>query len=133
MTIEARYRTLDGDTIGENVLTLTTADLDQLITITTHHAPFGITLRPTDTTTIDSELVAGIRDGRGALYYTDPNGAWYTHGPTPKEGDGPVYAEVDFPDHSELPATLITTALSEYLTTGARPTSVEWQDDPYAV
>lgn len=133
MSIEVRYRTLDGDTVGEEVLHLAPGDdVDHLMRVLTTTAPFGATLRTTDDDgAMASELVVGIQDTRGALYYSDYTGAWYTHGPTP-EDDGPVYAEVDFPYHSEIPAADIRAALAEYVNKQARPASVSWQVDPFA-
>lgn len=132
MSIEVRYRTLDGDTVGEEVLHLTGGDdVDHLMRVLTTAAPFGATLRATDDGAVASELVVGIHDTRGALYYSDDTGAWYSHGSTP-DGDGPVYAEVDFPDHSEIPAADIRAALAEYVQTQARPTGVTWKLDPFA-
>jgi hypothetical protein len=133
MSIEVRYRTHDGDTVGEEVLHLTRGDdVDHLMRVLTTAAPFGATLRTTDDDgAVASELVVGIQDTRGALHYSDDTGSWYTHGPTP-DNDGPVYAEVDFPEHTEIPAADIRAALTEYVHTQARPTSVTWQQDPYA-
>ncbi|SDI30907.1 Immunity protein Imm1 [Actinokineospora alba] len=99
--------------------------------VLTTTAPFGATLRTTDGGGVASELVVGIHDNRGALYYSDDTGSWYTHGPTPDD-HGPVYAEVDFPDHSEIPAADIRAALTEYVHKQARPIGVTWKQDPFA-
>ncbi|CRK61296.1 hypothetical protein [Alloactinosynnema sp. L-07] len=128
MTIEARYRTLDGGQVGEEVLHLAADGVDRLVEVLAA-APFGVAMRPVGAEFVN-ELIVGIRGDLGAIYFTDETGSWYTEGPTPDD-EGPVYAEVDFPDHSELPTDKIERALEEYLRTGARPTCVAWQVDPY--
>jgi len=51
-------------------------------------------------------------------------------GDTP-EDDRPVFAEVDFPSHCEIPRDRVEEALQEFMATGGRPSCVEWQEDPY--
>ncbi|MDQ3576769.1 MAG: Imm1 family immunity protein [Actinomycetota bacterium] len=71
-------------------------------------------------------LLAGIRDGRrGAMYFVDDTGEFYTKGSGPAESA--VYGEDDFPPECEVPVTSIAQAISEFLTTGKRPTCVKWQ------
>ncbi|SHG76460.1 Imm1 family immunity protein [Streptoalloteichus hindustanus] len=77
-----------------------------------------------------SEMVFGVRNGRGALFYTDAEGAWYTLGEDEEGGEErepPVWFEVDFPPRAEVPAELVAVALDEYRQTGQRPTVVRWQ------
>ncbi|MDQ3403405.1 MAG: Imm1 family immunity protein [Actinomycetota bacterium] len=137
MTIEVRYRTINDNTINEAVVHLDPADRDELLRILTTEALFGAVLhhRESSTDTVeapDHELIVGFHGDLGALYYTDEFGSWYTLGPTP-EDDGPVYAEVDFPRYSELPAADVTQAITQFIDSdGQRPNCVTWQDDPYA-
>jgi hypothetical protein len=128
MSVNVRYRTLDGDKVGERA---TEVDhVARLLQILDTEAPFGIIVTPSEGG-VDFELVVGMRGGLGALYYTDEDGSWYSQGETP-EGDGPVFAEVDFPSHCEVPRERLEQALHEFMTTGSRPVCVEWQEDPYS-
>ncbi|HVK25178.1 MAG TPA: Imm1 family immunity protein [Actinokineospora sp.] len=128
MTIEARYRTLIDGRVGEEVLDLPEDGIGRLREALAD-APFGVALRQAGPDFV-SELVVGVQGDLGAIYFTDESGSWYTAGPTPDD-EGPVYAEVDFPGHSELPASRIMAAVDEYLRSGVRPACVPWQVDPY--
>jgi len=128
MGVNVRYRTLGGDKVGERV-----AEVDhvaRLLQILDTEAPFGITVTPS-VGSVEYEVVVGMQGGLGALCYTDEDGSWYSRGETP-EGGGPVFAEVDFPSHCEIPRERLEQALQEFMTTGSRPICVEWQEDPYS-
>jgi hypothetical protein len=128
MSVNVRYRTLDDDKVGERV---TEVDhVARLLQILDTEAPFGVTVTPSEGG-VDYELVVGMRGGLGAIYYTDEGGSWYSRGDTP-EDDGPVFAEVDFPSHCEIPRDRVKEALQEFMSTGGRPGCVEWQEDPYS-
>lgn len=134
MSVEVRYRTLDGERVGERVVRID--DADQLLRTLEVEAPFGATIAHLARLALpdgapDHEFVGGLRGDVGAIYYTDEDGSWYTSGPTPDD-DGPVFAEVDFPSHCEVPRDRLGEALREFLDSdGRRPSCVEWHEDPY--
>ena len=127
VSVEVRYRILDGQRVTERVVEVDQAG--RLLQILDAEAPFGATINPS-AGGLEYELVVGLRGGLGAIYYTDEGGAWYSRGYGP-EDDGPVFAEVDFPSHCEIPRARVEEALQEFMTTGGRPNCVEWQADPY--
>ncbi|WP_424189171.1 Imm1 family immunity protein [Actinokineospora sp. G85] len=135
MITEVYYRTPQNDTASEQVQRLRSGDLDRLMHILDTEAPFGASLHTVTADLPDTapaqELVVGIHDGLGALYYNDDHGSWYSTGPTPPETDGPVYADIDFPPRCEVPRAELTAALGEFLAHGSRPTCITWQEDPH--
>lgn len=128
MSVEVRYRTPDGENVGERVVEVDEAG--RLLQILDAEAPFGATLTPS-AGDLDYEMVVGLRGGLGAIYYTGEARSWYSRGDT-SEDDGPVFAEVDFPSHCEIPRDRVKEALQEFMTTRGRPSCVEWQQDPYS-
>ncbi|MGX7825858.1 Imm1 family immunity protein [Actinokineospora sp. 24-640] len=132
MIIQAHYRILIDERVSEESAEITPGSTDEVLTLLATKAPFGIRLlatAPGQTATVLSELVVGVRGDCAAMYYTDETGSWYSHGRTPDD-DGPVYAEVDFPEHCEFPAVSLRSALDYYCRTGSRPSGVDWQQDP---
>jgi hypothetical protein len=82
-----------------------------------------------------SELNAGIDGDVGVLHYSGedhPEGA-YSRSPTPSNTDPVIYyyvtADTEFPPNAEVPAADVEAAVIDYLTTGQRPTVVDWQGD----
>lgn len=74
----------------------------------------------------DHEVTVGVRGEHGAILFTDEaTGSWVTLGGGPTAP--PTYAGVEFPTHCEIPVGDIASAISEFLTTGERPTRVPWQ------
>ncbi|WP_424188299.1 Imm1 family immunity protein [Actinokineospora sp. G85] len=82
-----------------------------------------------------SELCVGVDGDKGVLRFagedTPPTGL-YSRSPVPSNVEPVIYyyvrADTDFPPHSEVPAAVVEAALIDYLvTSGERPTSVEWQ------
>jgi hypothetical protein len=128
MSVNVRYRTLDGDKVGERVAEVD--HVERLLQILDTEAPFGITVTPS-AGSVEHEVVVGTQGGLGALYYTDEDGSWYSRGETP-EGDGPVFAEVDFPSYFEIPLERLEQALLEFMAASSWPICVEWQQDPYS-
>ncbi|GAA4019181.1 hypothetical protein GCM10022247_48540 [Allokutzneria multivorans] len=74
----------------------------------------------------DHQVLVGVRGEVGAIHFTDPTGSWVTHGDGP--ADEPVYAEMEFPSHCEVPVSDLEQALAEFLHSHQRPTHVAWQD-----
>jgi hypothetical protein len=137
MSVQVRYRILREGALAEEIMTMTDpSDVARLIELLSTEAGYGATAHHSNRSGLadgapDHELVVGILNGHGALYYNDENGTWYSEGDTP-EGDGPVFAELDFPPHCEVPPAVVQQALEEFLTSPARPTCVQWQEDPYS-
>ncbi|XVS62334.1 Imm1 family immunity protein [Actinosynnema sp. CA-299493] len=82
-----------------------------------------------------SELNAGIDGDVGVLHYSGedcPEGV-HSHSSTPSNTDPVIYyyvtADTEFPPDAEVPATDVEAAVIDYLTTGQRPTVVDWQND----
>jgi len=81
MSVEVRYRTLDGRTVGERVGEVD--QVGQLLQILDTEAPFGATVAPSSGGH-EFEMVVGLRSGLGAIYYTDEGGSWYSRGTRPR-------------------------------------------------
>ncbi|WP_168200741.1 Imm1 family immunity protein [Allokutzneria sp. NRRL B-24872] len=74
----------------------------------------------------DHQLLIGVRGDIGAIHFADSTGSWVTRGKSPE--NEPVYAEMEFPPHCEVPVRCLKDALAEFLRGRERPTCVEWQD-----
>ncbi|WP_433271798.1 Imm1 family immunity protein [Actinosynnema sp. CS-041913] len=81
-----------------------------------------------------SELTVGIDGDKGALRYAgedSPPTGWFSKSVTPSNPESVVYyfvtADSEFPPHAELAVTELEAAVIDYLTTGQRPSSIEWQ------
>lgn len=79
------------------------------------------------------ELSVGIDGDMGVLRYADddqPAGV-YSHGTSQTNARPVVYyyviADTSFPTNTELPLAAVEAAVVEFMTTGGRPTTVEWQ------
>ncbi|WP_189222822.1 Imm1 family immunity protein [Saccharothrix coeruleofusca] len=82
-----------------------------------------------------AELTAGINGDRGVLRYSgDEQGdaGFYSKSPTPTNAAPVVYyfytADREFPPHSEVPLSAVEAAVLDFMATGVRPASVEWQE-----
>ncbi|WP_086821613.1 Imm1 family immunity protein [Allokutzneria sp. NRRL B-24872] len=75
------------------------------------------------------------RRGVGVLYYSGPSHrtGCFSHASTATvAADDPVLyyfmnADTEYPPSAEIPAELAISAAQEYMRTGQRPTSVDWQ------
>jgi hypothetical protein len=81
-----------------------------------------------------SELTVGVDGDKGVLHYagedTPPSGV-YSRNPGPANPAPVLYyyvsADTEFPPDAEIPFPAVEEAVIEYLMTGARPTTVDWQ------
>lgn len=84
--------------------------------------------------TPDHELMVGVdRELEvGLVAFSDENGNFVSRGSTDTRVD-PVYFQqghlTEFSEHSEIPIALVRQAAKEFLiSSGSRPTCVQWQD-----
>ncbi|MDX2974436.1 Imm1 family immunity protein [Kribbella solani] len=80
----------------------------------------------------DHEIRVGINPklSSAALGFTDVRGSFYAQGQNNESGDVPYFSEghdESFPPDSVVTVELIRKSISEMLTTGERPTDVNWQ------
>lgn len=81
-------------------------------------------------------LDIGLAGERGAMYYAGdecPDGC-FSAGATATNTDTVLYyfmtSDTEYPPGSELPAAIIRQAAHEFMATGARPSSIDWQPVP---
>jgi hypothetical protein len=83
----------------------------------------------------DHELLVAINneDGDvGALRYMGGGGTYYSRGQAGGDKEVTYYytgSDREFPADSEMPIEEVRTAVREFLASGERPASVEWQDE----
>ncbi|AXX33289.1 hypothetical protein KCV87_26075 [Actinosynnema pretiosum subsp. pretiosum] len=82
-----------------------------------------------------AELSVGVDGDKGVLRYSgdEPGGnGHYSRDPESGNTDPAIYyfftADHEYPPHSEIPVTAVESAVLEFMSTGRRPTCVEWQD-----
>ncbi|MCP3801156.1 Imm1 family immunity protein [Allokutzneria sp. A3M-2-11 16] len=130
MSVEVSYRTLVDGELEERWEPVTAEVVDRLLE--QRLAEYGATIQdqPTPGAPLSSEIIFGMRTGqdRGAIYYTDEGGAWFSRGAPARDGDTEVYyADLDFPADSEIALAQLRQALLEYHRTARRPTCIDWQ------
>jgi hypothetical protein len=130
MSVDVSWRTLvDGD-LGEEWEPVTASALERLLD--KQLAEYGATIhdQPTPDGPLRAEIIFGTRVGqeRGAIYYTDKDGAWFSYN-TSADDDVPevYYSDLGFPPDSEIPLSDLRAALLEYCQTGERPTCIDWK------
>ncbi|ONI84119.1 hypothetical protein ALI144C_15605 [Actinosynnema sp. ALI-1.44] len=81
-------------------------------------------------------LDIGLAGERGAMYYAGdecPDGCFSSGGAPSNTGTVLYYfmtADTEYPPGSELPMAAIRQAAGEFMATGARPSSIDWQPVP---
>ncbi|MFC6091641.1 Imm1 family immunity protein [Saccharothrix lopnurensis] len=81
-----------------------------------------------------SELTVGIDGDKGVLRYAgqdSPPTGCFSKSAEPSNTEPVIYyfvtADNEFPPCAEIPVTDLETALIDYMTTGQRPETIEWQ------
>ncbi|MFD9961443.1 Imm1 family immunity protein [Amycolatopsis sp. NPDC058986] len=135
MKVEAWY---DQDADDPTIVT-TAAELDAVLDkVAALDGPRLVQLYPADGPD-GPELSAGLHGDRGVLRYAGhdaPSGSCSRNTGTPfarpEWGAVRYYymtSDNDYPDNAEIPAEAVRKAAHEFMTTGARPTSVEWTEE----